>query len=169
MSRVKKRITIALVVVCVAGVASFALMRGKKVDDGALRASLVGSWRATDAGNSALHRNKGGVASEDVEFSPNGSLVYRVVPKVGKGEIQVDTYSWDIVKGKLQLRYTGAGSTMDKLPRIRVSVDGDRMSMQMRGYSDKVFERVASQGGDGSPLKQSGVSPTTQKDRTDSR
>ncbi len=140
----KKRIILTAVVL-VGIAAAVVLMRRRTVDDHVLKAALVGKWRALDVENSALHNHRdGGVASEEVVFSPDGTLVYRVVPKAGQGEPQIDTYSWEIVKGKLQLRYTGAGSTQDTLPRLKVIINGSRLSVDRHSFSTKVFERAAS-------------------------
>ncbi len=140
----QKIIRTAIVVVLVGGVAVFFLMRKHPVDDQALKASLIGSWKAVDLNNAALHNHRDGVAHEDVVFKSDGTLVYRVVPKPGNGEPESDPYSWEIVKGKLQLRYTGTGSTQEALPRLKVRVDGSRLSIERRGFSTKVFERADS-------------------------
>lgn len=134
----------AIVVVLVGGVAAFFLTRKRPVDDQALKASLIGSWKALDLSNAALHNHRDGVDQEDVVFKTDGTLVYRVVPKPGDGKAESEPYSWEIVKGKLQLRYMGAGSTQEVLPRLKVKVDGSRLSIERRGFSTKVFERADS-------------------------
>jgi hypothetical protein len=98
-----------------------------------------------DVENSALHNHRDrDVASEEVDVAANGTLVYRVVPKPGKGDPQIDSYAWDIVKGKLQLRFTGAGATQDALPRLKLSISGSRLSIDRNSFSTKIFERAAS-------------------------
>ena len=139
----KNRIIITAVVL-VGIVATIILLRMRPVDDHALKASLVGTWKAVDLENPSLHNHREGVAGEQVVFNSDGTLVYHLVPKPGKGEPRTDSYSWEIVKGKLQLRDTGAGSTQTTLPRLKVTVKGPRLSIVRRGFSTKVFERTAS-------------------------
>ena len=139
-----KRIGITIGVVAVIAIAIVLLVRSRTLDDATLRKSLVGKWRALDVANNALHRRKGGVDTEEAEFKSDGTLVYRVTLKPGQGAPIVDSYAWEVREGKLQLRFTGAGSTQDVLPRLRFTVNENRLSMRRRGVSEKVFERVAS-------------------------
>lgn len=131
-------------VAAVAATATVLLVRPRTLDDAALRKALVGKWRALDVANSALHHRKGGVDSEEVVFNSDGTLAYRVALKPGQGDPIIDSYAWEVVKGRLQLRFTGAGSTQDVLPRLRITVNGNHLSMRRRNFSEKVFERVAS-------------------------
>ena len=137
----KRAVGGTLVVALLVGGAVLAL-RKKKPDDAALTRGIIGSWRAVDLENPSLHKSKGGVASEEVTFKPDGTLTYQVRLKGPDGKKVVDAYEWKVVKGKLQLKYLGESSAGDVLPRVHIFVEPDRLTLRRRKNADKVFTRI---------------------------
>lgn len=111
--------------------------------DESLRAALVGSWRAADVSNDALHRRKQGVASEDVTVRDDGTLLYRVALKTDPAPPSPETWNWEVRKGRLLLRFVGAGGTGDAMPPLRFSVGRSTLSIYRSGHPTKTFQRVA--------------------------
>lgn len=124
------------------GVILLVVLTRKKMSDEELAAALVGRWRALDVSNASLHQRKEGVATEEIEFRSDGTLEYDITLPPGQGKPILDPYAWEIVRGKLQLRYTGPGATGDMLPRLKVKVSDGRLSVPRSGYPLKEFERV---------------------------
>lgn len=141
----QRRLLVALGIVGVIGVVAVVILLTRRtMTDDELRAAIIGRWRALDVTNSSLHQRKDTVISEEIEIRRDGTLEYDITLPPEEGKPIADPYAWEIVRGKLQLRYTGPGATGDMLPRLKVIVRDSRLSIPRSGYPVKEFERIPS-------------------------
>lgn len=136
----KKQLIFCLVLIG----ATLAAWRIWPQDDLALQKALVGAWRADDVSNSALHRRKAGVKTEQAVFQPDGKLTYTVSADSDKSPPAGEPWGWEVVKGRLVLRYLGSGSTEERMSPLRFSLSDGRLSIHRKGYPSKDFTRISS-------------------------
>jgi hypothetical protein len=132
--------------------ALLAAFAGCSKDDEAASRELIGTWRAVDPANPALHKQKTPVEREEVVVRPDGLLLYTVMPtstatapaatSPAAQAARSDRWGWKVQKGRLLLQYRGEdGADAGTLP-IKFTVSADKLSLNRKGYPAKEFVRV---------------------------
>lgn len=111
--------------------------------DQSLRAAVIGTWRAEDPDNAALHHRKAAVQSEEAVFDADGRLLYAVQLKSDAKPPAGEPWGWEIIKGKLVLRDLRAGSTQERLAPLHFTIRGTDLSINRKTYPTKIFRRVS--------------------------
>ena len=125
---------------------------GCSKDDETASRELIGTWRAVDPANPALHKQKTPVEREEVVVRPDGFLLYSVIPAAtatapaasapAAQAARSDRWGWKVQKGRLLLQYHGEdGSDAGTLP-VKFTVTADKLSLNRKGYPAKEFVRV---------------------------
>ena len=110
-----------------------------KPSDAALAGQLIGTWKATDPSNAALHKQKEPVASEEVVIQKDGNLLYTFASPANR---QTDRWGWKVQKGRLVLQFRGEGGTDDWMMPVRFTISGDTLSLHRRNFPAKEFVRA---------------------------
>ena len=135
-----KRIVVLGLLIAAVAIAWWAWPRSDK----SLAAAVVGTWRAVDPNNDALHKRSEGVKNEEVTFKPDGTLLY-VVDFLSDGTpAKTEQWGWRVQKRRLQLQYVGEGSTQEWMSPVKLSVSATRLSLCRKSYPVKEFTRVSS-------------------------
>jgi hypothetical protein len=110
--------------------------------DRELSKACIGTWRAVDPTNAALHMEEAEVASETVVIRPDGNLEYTVKPASPTETDRTETWGWKIEHGHLRLQFRGSGNAEPWLAPLEMSVDGTALRIHRAEYPVKEFERV---------------------------
>lgn len=137
--QVRRIAILALSIVAVA-IAWWAWPRSDK----SLAEAVVGTWRAVDPNNGALHKRSEGVKNEEVTFRPDGTLIYVVESLAGGPPPKTEQWGWRVQKRRLQLQYLGEGSTQEWMSPVKLSVSATRLSLYRKSFPVKEFTRVSS-------------------------
>ncbi|MCC6270866.1 MAG: hypothetical protein IT190_06280 [Microbacteriaceae bacterium] len=124
----------------VAGVSALLLLRSKSDEE--MSAALVGTWRAEDPSNAALHRRQGPVESEEIRFAADGTLQYRVKAQNKDETPQEESWAWKVMKGRLIVRFVTGSGVQDWERPLPFSVSTTQLSIERKGYPSKQFVRV---------------------------
>ena len=131
-----------VLVVPVVAVAVLAIILYTLKSDRALSEACVGTWRAVDPANAALHLEESDVESETAVIRPDGTLEYIVKRSPPTETERRETWGWKIEMGQLHLRFRGSGDTEPWLAPLKISVAKATLRIHRDGYPVKEFERV---------------------------
>jgi len=131
-----------VLIVLVVAVALSAIILYLPRSDRALSEACVGTWRAVDPTNAALHMEKSEVASETVVIHADGSLEYAIKTSPPTETDRTDTWAWKIEKGQLRLQFRESGDAEPWLAPLGISVAKATLRIRRDGYPVKEFERV---------------------------
>jgi len=144
----KRNIVLGLLI---AGIAVISAYWAWPRSDESLAKTIVGTWRAIDPNNGALHKRSEGVKDEQASFRADGTLTYTVESDANERPTKTEKWGWRVRKGRLQLQYLGEGSAQAWMRPVKFSVSETKLSIRRKNYPAKTFNRV------------SGASPTTSR------
>lgn len=139
----KRRTILGLLIAVIAIVAVFTCWNWPRSDE-SLSKAIVGTWRATDLSNGALHKRSEGVKDELASFQPDGTLIYTVESQANERPTTTETWGWRVEKGRLQVRYQdqGEGDTGTWMPQLKISVSDTNLTIYRKNYPSKEFIRI---------------------------
>ena len=141
----KRNVVLGLLV---AGIAVVSAYWAWPRSDASLAKAIIGTWRAVDPNNGALHKRSEGVTKEQVNFGADNTLIYIVESNSNEQPTKTETWGWRVREGRLQLQYLGEGSAHEWMRPVKFSVSDTQLSIRRKNYPAKVFTRV----GDASPV-----------------
>lgn len=135
----RRRIVVSLALVLVAGAVT---LWAWPVSDAAMRKSVLGTWRAVDPNNGALHKRTSGVSSEQATFQADGTARYQVDAQPQNGASKTEQWRWRIEDGRLLLAYAGEGSAEEWLPSLKFTLSGAKLAIYRKNFPAKEFVRI---------------------------
>lgn len=111
-------------------------------NDESITKILVGTWRADDPNNGALHKQSEGVKNEQVTFYPDGTLIYTVESDADDQPTKTEHWGWRVRGGRLQVQYLGEGNTQAWMRPVKCDCSQTKFSIRRKNYPAKVFTRI---------------------------